>query len=95
MGAPLFIHFVRINQIIAIVLPVIALTIWTVRAVKSGTKKSAVIALWLITVACITVGIVQEFAVDSSYHLLRDYAIMAAAVAVMAAAAVGMRNYEL
>lgn len=83
---------VHINQIIAIVLPVIALAIWSVRAARRGTKKSQIIIVWLITVACIGIGIKQEFAVDRNNNLYRDYSIMAAAVTVIAGATLFIRH---
>lgn len=87
----LVIHFVHVNQILAIILPVIALTIWTVRWCKKGAKKSLVITAWLVTAACIALGIVQEFAVDSSTNLFRDYGLMALAMAVMGLTALIVR----
>jgi len=88
----LLIHFVHINQIIAIVLPVIALVIWTIRAMKKGMKKNQAIVAWLVTAAAIGIGIVQEFAVDSSENLFIDYGVMAAACAVIAIVALRMRR---
>ena len=88
----LLIHFVHINQIIAIVLPVIALVIWTLRAMKNGMKKNQAIIAWLVTAAAIVIGIVQEFAVDSSENLFIDYGVMAAACAVIAIVALRMRR---
>lgn len=88
---------VHMNQIIAIVLPVIALTVWSVRLAKKGDKKSQRATLWLviawvITLACIGIGIKQEFAVDRNNNLIFDYAIMAAAVAVIAGVALTIRR---
>ena len=88
----LLIHFVHINQIIAIVLPVIALVIWTIRASKKGMKKNQAIVAWLVTAAAIVIGIVQEFAVDSSENLFIDYGVMAAACAVIVIVALRMRR---
>ena len=85
-------HFVHISQIIAIVLPVIALAVWTARLVKKQTKKSQAIIPWLLTAACIGIGIKQEFAVDHSEHILVDYGIMAASMAVIAVASLITRK---
>ena len=85
-------HFVHINQIIAIVLPVIAVVIWGLRALKNGTKKGQMIAIWLVSAAMIGVGIAQEFAVDHSENLFIDYGIMAAAMAVIAIGALYLRR---
>ena len=78
------IRFVHVNQIVAIVLPAIALLVWTLRLMKKGAKKSQVILPWLILFICIGIGIAQEFAVDASENLFVDYGIMAAAMAVVA-----------
>ena len=85
-------HFVHISQIIAIVLPVIALAAWTARLVKKGAKKDQIIAIWLVTAAMIGIGIKQEFAVDHSEHILVDYGIMAASMAVIAIGALYLRR---
>lgn len=87
-------HFVRINQIIAIVLPVAAMAVWTMRLVrKGGAKKSRLIICWLVVAACIGVGIRQEFAVDHpTFPLVVEYGIMAAAMAVIAGIALTIRR---
>lgn len=91
-GHMLVIHFVHINQIIAIVLPVAALAVWTARLVQKNEKKSRLIIAWLVTAACIGIGIKQEFAVDHSENLLIDYGIMAVAMAVIAVIALVARR---
>ena len=90
-------NLVHVNQIIAIVLPVVALVIWSVRLAKRGAKKSQrttawLIVAWLIIVACIGVGINQEFAVDRKNNLYIGYGIMAVAMAVAAATALTVRR---
>lgn len=86
------IRFVHVNQIIAIVLPAIALTVWTVQYLQKGGKKSRAVIAWLIMAACIGLGILQEFAVDDSENLFVDYGIMAAAMAVIAITALSIRR---
>lgn len=86
-------HFVHINQIIAIALPVAALAVWTARLLKKGAKNGQVIAIWLVTAAMIGLGIRQEFAVDHpTFTLLIEYGIMAAAVAAIAGIALFIRH---
>lgn len=87
----LVIHFVHVNQILAILLPVIALLVWTVRWLRKGAKKAPVVIAWIVTAACIALGIVQEFAVDSSVNLFVDYGLMALAMAVMGLTALIVR----
>ncbi len=87
------IHFVRINQIGAIVLCAIALTVWTVRWARAGAKKAQVAVAWGIELAAIAMGVVQEFAVDSSLNKLLDYSIMALCLAVVAAVGLTVRRF--
>lgn len=86
-------HFVHINQIVAIVLPVAALAVWSARLAKKGAKKSQLVIVWLIVAAMIGLGIRQEFAVDHpTFPLVVEYGIMAAAMAVVAATALIVRR---
>ena len=86
-------HFVHVSQIIAIVLPVVALAIWSARLAKKGAKKSQLISVWLVTIAMIGIGIRQEFAVDHpTFSLVVEYGIMAAAMAVVAIGALFIRH---
>lgn len=85
-------HFVHLNQIIAIVLPVIAAAVWGARCLKKGTKKAHVVAVWLVTAAMIGVGIAAEFAVDRSDSKLVAYGVMSAAMAVIAFGALYLRR---
>ena len=83
-------NLVHVNQIIAIVLPVAALVIWSIRLAKKGEQKSQrvtgwLVVAWLILIACIGIGINQEFAVDRKNNLYLEYGIMIAAMAVAAA----------
>lgn len=86
-------HFVSINQIIAIVLPVVALAVWSARWAKKNAKKSQLIIVWLVVAVCIGIGIRQEFAVDHpTFPLVIEYGIMAAAMAVIAGTALTVRK---
>ena len=57
------IHFVRVNQVAAIVMAVAVLIVWGVRCAKHGGKREAIVS-WLTAVVCIGFGVVQEFAAD-------------------------------
>lgn len=85
-------HFVHINQIIAVVLPVAALVVWTVRLVKKGVKKGQIISIWLVTAAMIGIAVNQDFAVDRGSNQVLDYGIMAAAMVVIAIGALYLRR---
>lgn len=87
---------VHINQIIAIVLPVAALLIWSIRLAKNAKKSRSItvqlVIAWLLIVACIGIGIKQEFAVDRNNNLYRDYGIMIASMVVVAATTLTIRR---
>jgi hypothetical protein len=57
------IHFVRINQVAAIVMAVTVLIVWSLRCFKRVGRKEALVS-WLTAVVCIGFGVVQEFAAD-------------------------------
>lgn len=57
------IHFVRVNQVAAIVMAVAVLILWSIRCCKHSCKKETMIT-WLTAIVCIGLGVVQEFAAD-------------------------------
>lgn len=59
------IHFVKVQQIAAMVMAVIPLVIWSLRAAKNGHGKR-VLASWMLAVVCILSGVVQEFSVEGA-----------------------------
>lgn len=59
------IHFVKINQVGALVMTVIPMVIWSIRARKAGNGKR-VLTSWLLAVVCILSGVVQEFSVEGA-----------------------------
>lgn len=89
----MLIGFVRVNQIVAIVLPVAALAVWTARAHK-GFKGIdwQLLCCWILAAGGIAVATIQEFAVDSSDNVLLDYGIMGAALALVVAAGFAARR---
>lgn len=86
------IYYIRINQIAALVMVVIAFVIWMVRWARKGAKPLWMIIAALMVIAGIALGIVQEFAVDSNPNLLLEYAIMALALALIAAVSLAIRR---
>ena len=57
------IHFVRVNQVAAIVIAAAVLILWSLRCRKQGGKREALVS-WLLAVISIGFGVVQEFAAD-------------------------------
>ena len=86
------IYFIRINQIAALVMVVIAFVIWMVRWGRKGARPLGLIAAALLVIAGIALGIVQEFAVDSNPNLLFEYALMALALVLIAAVSLTVRK---
>ena len=90
----MLIGFVRVNQIVSIVLPVVALSVWTARAHRGHHGFDwKLLLMWLLAAGGITIATVQEFAVDSSDNVLLDYGIMAAGLAMVVAAALITRRW--
>ncbi len=59
------VHFVRIQQVIFLVLAVIAFGVYLRRAVQKGCfQKKTQWILWLVTILCVAVGVYMEFRVD-------------------------------
>lgn len=81
----LLIHFVRVNQVGALVLAVAVIIRWTVTAVhgKTCTGKKAGL-LWALIIISIGLGIGMEFAVDRLGEPLLSYGMMALALMLIA-----------
>ncbi len=79
--------FVRVSQIISILLPVAAVIVFSVRSIRREGVKWQLVLSWLIAAAAIGLGIIKEFDIDTSNNLTREYALMSLAMAVLAAIA--------
>ena len=66
--------------------------VWLVRWSRQETKRTALIFPCAVMVVAIVLCIYQEFQVDSNPDLFKEYAIMAAGVAVMGAQTILIRN---
>nr|MBR4280549.1 prolipoprotein diacylglyceryl transferase [Clostridia bacterium] len=86
------IYYVRINQIAGLIMVLIPLILWLVRLSKRGAKHNDLIFPCVIMVVAAALCIYQEFQVDSNPNLLKEYAIMAAGVAVIGAQTILIRN---
>lgn len=81
----LLIHFVRVNQVGALVLAVAVIIRWSVTAVRGKTctgKKAGL--LWALIIISIGLGIGMEFAVDRLGEPLLSYGMMALALVLIA-----------
>ena len=86
------IYFIRLNQITALVMAVISFVIWMVRWARKGAKPISLTFVSALVTSGISLGIFQEFAVDSNPNLLLEYAIMALALALIAAVSLTIRK---
>lgn len=86
------IYYIRINQIAGLIMVLIPFLVWLVRLSKHGAKRNDLILPCVVMVVSIALCIYQEFQVDSNPNLLKEYAIMAAGVAVMGAQTILIRN---
>ncbi len=69
------IHFVRVNQVAAIVLAVAALVAWTIRASRRGATRALGVT-WALAAVCIVFGVVQEFAADGGENPYFSYPVV-------------------
>lgn len=82
------VHFVRIQQVVFLLMALTALWIYA-RQLKRrhGMKKSRQLALWLIALACVALGIFMEFRVDRGSLKIIYYSVMTLCMAIIAALA--------
>ena len=86
------IYYIRINQITGLIMVLIPFILWLVRLARRGAKQLDIIFPCAVMAVAIALCIYQEFQVDSNPDLLKEYAIMAAGVAVMGAQTLLIRN---
>jgi phosphatidylglycerol---prolipoprotein diacylglyceryl transferase len=88
----LLIHFVRVNQIGALVLAVAAIVCWTVRVAREGSRNHLIIGCWIAVIAAIGVGIGMEFAIDRLGMPLLCYCLMMLAMLIIAGSGLMLRR---
>ena len=88
----LLIHFVRVNQIGALVLAVAAIVCWTIRVAREGSRSHLIIGCWIAVVAAIGVGIGMEFAIDRLGMPLLCYCLMMLAMLTIAGSGLLLRK---
>lgn len=74
------IHFVRVNQVAAIVMVAAVLVIWSLRCWKLAAKKEAITS-WVTAAVCIGFGVVQEFAADGEENPYFDLTLVSGLLA--------------
>lgn len=82
------IHFVKINQVAALVLAVIPLVIWSVRLAKTRPGSALrILTAWVLAIVCILSGVVQEFSVEGQDNPYFSVVLVGAAMAALLDAA--------
>lgn len=76
------IHFVRVNQVAAIALAVVVLILWSIRCLKAGGRREAIVS-WLLAAVCIGFGVVQEFAADGDENPYFSLTLVSGILAVL------------
>ncbi len=75
--------FIRISQVVSMLFPFGALVVFTHRMVKRARPKSKIIVAWTAALGGLGVGIYQEFQIDVTANLLKEYVIMVLAVTLV------------
>ena len=86
------VHFVRVQQVIAILLACAVLGVWTARLLKNGGNRKIALICNVIALACVGAGVAAEFAVDRSAEKLLAYMVMGACMTVICAVALYIRR---
>ncbi|MBR3493973.1 MAG: prolipoprotein diacylglyceryl transferase [Clostridia bacterium] len=76
-------HFVHIQQVVAIVIPVAVMIHWSVVSARKPGRHPALTIGWIVTAAAIGGAILAEFGVDRWGNLLLAYGVMAGCMLVV------------
>lgn len=76
--------FVRPQQIFSILLPVAAIIVFGLRIIKGRKGRAIPYTAFILSLACVVIGILQEFAIDTSENLWKEYSILGGAMALLA-----------
>ena len=82
------IHFVKIQQVAALVMVVIPMVIWSLRA-RRANHGHRVQAAWLLALVCILSGVVQEFSVEGADNPYFNVVIVGYIMAGLLACTIG------
>lgn len=88
----MYIHFVQVEQVIAILLVVIALTVWSVRAGRRHMSGRQLTGLWVFFIALCGMTIFMEFRLDRGEFKLLYYSVIALCMVLACAACLVVRR---
>ena len=71
------VHFVPVQQVAELLMLLTVLGCWTKRLAKKGTKKSQIMLIWLVVIACVVLTVFMEFRIDRGSMKLLYYIVIA------------------
>ena len=77
------VHFVPVQQVAELLMLLTVLGCWTKRLAKKGTKKSQIMLIWLVVIACVVLTVFMEFRIDRGSMKLLYYSVIALCMAVV------------
>ncbi len=75
--------FIRVSQVLAMFFPVVVCGVFTRRGLKNKEQKGPWILGWGLVLVAIGIGIYEEFQIDVSPHLIKEYLIMGAGLVLL------------
>lgn len=86
------VHFVPVQQVAELLMLLTVLGCWTKRLAKKGTKKSQIMLIWLVVIACVALTVFMEFRIDRGSMKLLYYSVIALCMAVVSVLALRCRR---
>ena len=83
------VHFVPVQQVAELLMLLTVLGCWTKRLAKKGTKKSQIMLIWLVVIACVVLTVFMEFRIDRGSMKLLYYSVIALCMTVVCVLAQG------
>lgn len=71
------VHFVPVQQVAELLMLLTVLGCWTKRLAKKSTKKSQIMLIWLVVIACVALTVFMEFRIDRGSMKLLYYSVIA------------------
>lgn len=86
------VHFVPVQQVAELLMLLMVLGCWTKRLAKKGAKKSQIMLIWLVVIACVALTVFMEFRIDRGSMKLLYYSVIALCMAVVSVLALRCRR---
>ena len=85
-------HFVHLEQVLALVLLLAGLIIWTKRFLQAETKRPTLAVVWIVSLVCIGLAVWACFGVDRWDNKLLAWLLLIVPTGVLACAALYLRS---